>query len=108
MFPAIIMAAILIREVNMHGDATQYKMLEPVVKRAWRVDDVEALPDIMDKAFRLAESGRPGPVLIDMPMDMFSREMEDYLWDRYLQRQPSDHASGAGSGCRQGNRKETG
>ena len=36
----------------------------------------------MDKAFRLAESGRPGPVLIDMPMDMFSREVEDYLWDR--------------------------
>lgn len=57
----------------MHGDATQYRILEPVVKRAWRVDDPESLPDIMDKAFRLAESGRPGPVLIDMPMDMFSR-----------------------------------
>jgi len=70
------------QEVNMHGDATQYKILEPVVKRAWRVDDVEAFPDIFDKAFRLAESGRPGPVLIDVPMDMFSRKMEDYLWDR--------------------------
>ncbi len=70
------------QEVNMHGDATQYKILEPVVKRAWRVDDVEALPDIMDKAFRLAESGRPGPVLIDVPMDMFSREMPEYLWAR--------------------------
>lgn len=70
------------QEVNMHGDATQYKILEPVVKRAWRVDDPEALPDIMDKAFRLAESGRPGPVLIDMPMDMFSRETDDDLWFR--------------------------
>lgn len=70
------------QEVNMHGDATQYKILEPVVKRAWRVDDPESLPDIMDKAFRLAESGRPGPVLIDMPMDIFSRKEEDYLWDR--------------------------
>lgn len=70
------------QEVNMHGDATQYKILEPVVKRAWRVDDPEALPDIMDKAFRLAESGRPGPVLIDMPMDMFSREIEEDLWAR--------------------------
>ncbi len=76
------------QEVNMHGDATQYKILEPVVKRAWRIDDVEALPSIMDKAFRLAESGRPGPVLIDMPMDMFSREMEDYLWDRTYQDSP--------------------
>ncbi len=70
------------QEVNMHGDATQYRLLEPVVKRAWRIDDPEALPYIMDKAFRLAESGRPGPVLIDMPMDMFSREIEESLWDR--------------------------
>lgn len=70
------------QEVNMHGDATQYKILEPVCKRAWRIDDVEALPDIMDKAFRMAESGRPGPVLIDVPMDMFSREMEEDLWAR--------------------------
>ena len=70
------------QEVNMHGDATQYKILEPVCKRCWRVDDPEALPDIMDKAFRLAESGRPGPVLIDMPMDMFSREVEEDLWER--------------------------
>ena len=70
------------QEVNMHGDATQYKILEPVCKRCWRIDDVEALPEIMDKAFRLAESGRPGPVLIDVPMDMFSREMEEDLWSR--------------------------
>ncbi len=70
------------QEVNMHGDATQYKVLEPVCKRCWRVDNPEALPDIMDKAFRLAESGRPGPVLIDMPMDMFSREVEEDLWAR--------------------------
>lgn len=70
------------QEVNMHGDATQYRILEPVVKRVWRVDDPESLPDIMDKAFRLAESGRPGPVLIDMPMDMFSREIEEDLWAR--------------------------
>ena len=70
------------QEVNMHGDATQYRILEPVVKRAWQITDPEALPDIMDKAFRLAESGRPGPVLIDVPMDMFSREMEEGLWQR--------------------------
>ncbi len=70
------------QEVNMHGDATQYRLLEPVCKRCWRVDDPEALPDILDKAFRLAESGRPGPVLIDMPMDMWSREIEEDLFAR--------------------------
>lgn len=70
------------QEVNMHADGDQYKILEPVCKRCWRIDDVEALPYIMDKAFRLAESGRPGPVLIDVPMDMFSREMDEDLWAR--------------------------
>ena len=70
------------QEVNMHADGDQYKILEPVCKRCWRIDDVEALPYILDKAFRMAESGRPGPVLIDVPMDMFSREMEEDLWSR--------------------------
>ena len=70
------------QEVQMHADGDQYKLLEPVCKRCWRVYDVEALPNILDRAFRLAESGRPGPVLVDVPMDMFSREMEEDLWDR--------------------------
>ncbi|MCF0247263.1 MAG: thiamine pyrophosphate-binding protein, partial [Synergistes sp.] len=70
------------QEVNMHGDATQFEILKPVVKRAWRIDDPEALPEILDKAFRLAESGRPGPVLIDVPMDMFSRKIDEELFAR--------------------------
>ena len=70
------------QEVQMHEDGGQYKLLEPVCKRLWRVDDVEALPNILDRAFRLAESGRPGPVFIDIPMDMFSREMDEELWER--------------------------
>lgn len=70
------------QEIQMHEDGDQYSMLKPVCKRSWRVDDVEALPYILDKAFRLAEAGRPGPVLVDVPMDMFSREMDEELWAR--------------------------
>lgn len=70
------------QEVNMHADGSQYEILRPVVKRAWRVDNPEAMPEILDKAFRMAESGRPGPVLIDVPMDMFSREVEESLFER--------------------------
>lgn len=70
------------QELQLHEDGNQYELLKPVVKRAWRVDDVEALPVILDRAFRLAEAGRPGPVLIDIPMDMFSREMDEELWER--------------------------
>lgn len=70
------------QEVNLHADASQYEILKPIVKRAWRVDDPEALPEILDKAFRLSESGRPGPVLISVPMDVFSAEIEEDLFER--------------------------
>ena len=70
------------QEVNMHCDGSQYDIYKPFVKRAWRIDDPEAMPSILDKAFRLAESGRPGPVLISVPMDMFSREIDSELFAR--------------------------
>lgn len=70
------------QEVNMHCDGSQYDIYKPFVKRAWRVDRPEMMPEILDKAFRLAESGRPGPVLISVPMDMFSREIDDSHFER--------------------------
>jgi len=70
------------QEVNMHCDASQYDIYKPFVKRAWRVDDAESMPEILDKAFRLAESGRPGPVLVSVPMDIFSREIDVALFER--------------------------
>ena len=76
------------QEVNMHCDGSQYDVYKPFVKRAWRIDDVEAFPAILDKAFRLAESGRPGPVLISVPMDMFSREIETSLFERTYKDSP--------------------
>ena len=72
------------QEVQLREDGNQYRLLEPVVKRAFRIDNADLLPDVLDRAFRLAESGRPGPVLIDMPMDMFSRVAREDLWDRTL------------------------
>lgn len=70
------------QEVNMHCDGSQYDIYKPFVKRAWRLDRPEMMPEILDKAFRLAESGRPGPVLISVPMDMFSREIEESHFER--------------------------
>jgi acetolactate synthase-1/2/3 large subunit len=70
------------QEVNLHCDGSQYDIYKPFVKRAWRVDNPELIPQILDKAFRLAETGRPGPVLISVPMDMFSREIDESLFER--------------------------
>ena len=64
------------QEVNLHADASQYEIYRPFVKRAWRVDRPHLFPEIIEKAFTLAESGRPGPVLVDVPMDIFSKEVD--------------------------------
>ncbi|MET0536142.1 MAG: thiamine pyrophosphate-binding protein [Steroidobacter sp.] len=70
------------QEVNMHADASQFEIYRPFVKRAWRVERPDLLPEIVDKAFHLAESGRPGPVLISVPMDIFSAVARPTLFDR--------------------------
>ncbi|MEO8677052.1 MAG: thiamine pyrophosphate-binding protein [Casimicrobiaceae bacterium] len=72
------------QEVNLHADASQYEIYRPFVKRAWRVDSAHLFPEIIEKAFALAESGRPGPVLVDVPMDIFSKEIDIALWTRVL------------------------
>lgn len=70
------------QEVNLHSDGSQCEIYRPFAKRVWRVDRAELFPEILEKAFSLAESGRPGPVLIDVPMDMFSAEVDEALFKR--------------------------
>lgn len=70
------------QEINLHADAAQYEIYRPFVKRAWRVDRPDLFPEIMEKAFQLAESGRKGPVLVSVPMDIFSREVDIALFER--------------------------
>lgn len=45
-------------------------MARPITKAAWLVTDPQELPDMLHRAFELAMSGRPGPVLLDVPMDV--------------------------------------
>jgi acetolactate synthase-1/2/3 large subunit len=70
------------QEVNLHADASQCEIYRPFCKRVWRVDSPHLFPEILEKAFTLAESGRPGPVLIDVPMDIFSKEIDVALFKR--------------------------
>lgn len=70
------------QEINLHADGAQFEIYRPFVKRAWRVDRAALLPEILEKAFQLAESGQPGPVLVDVPMDVFSEQLDPALFDR--------------------------
>jgi len=45
-------------------------MAAPITKAAWKVETPEQVPDFLDRAFALALEGRPGPVLLDIPMDV--------------------------------------
>ncbi len=45
-------------------------MAKPICKAAWQVRDPESVPAMLRQAFDLARSGRPGPVLLDLPMDV--------------------------------------
>ena len=46
----------------------------PVVKHSYLVKDVDDIPRVMKEAFFIASSGRPGPVLVDVPKDVASAE----------------------------------
>jgi len=63
------------QEVNLHQDQDQFQIYRPFCKRVYRVDRVGDLPRIMERAFHLSQSGRPGPVLVDVPMDLFSEDL---------------------------------
>ncbi|MGX1899937.1 acetolactate synthase large subunit [Thermolongibacillus altinsuensis] len=51
----------------------------PITKHNYQVRDIHELPKIIKEAFHIATTGRPGPVLIDIPKDMSVLEAEfDY------------------------------
>ncbi|MQG51028.1 MAG: biosynthetic-type acetolactate synthase large subunit [SAR202 cluster bacterium] len=48
----------------------------PVTKHNYLVMDINDIPRVIKEAFYLAKSGRPGPVLVDIPKDLFTEEAE--------------------------------
>jgi acetolactate synthase-1/2/3 large subunit len=54
----------------------------PIVKHSYTVRDTSLLPKILAEAFFLAQNGRPGPVLIDIPKDVGLEETEQYSYTK--------------------------
>lgn len=69
----------VLQEVERTQDTYFLKVIEPVTKRAWRLENVEQLPRVMDSAFRNMSNGRPGPVALTLPMDVQSQNFETAL-----------------------------
>ena len=72
---------------NLGKDAFQeadvFGVTMPVVKHSYLVREVNDLPRVMNEAFHLATSGRPGPVLVDLPKDVVSAECEADFTDEF-------------------------
>ena len=51
-------------------EAPVTRIVAPITKAAWLVEDPDRLESILQEAFRVAASGRPGPVLVDIPKDV--------------------------------------
>ncbi|MBV8986268.1 MAG: biosynthetic-type acetolactate synthase large subunit, partial [Acidimicrobiia bacterium] len=50
----------------------------PVTKHNWLITDAQDIPRVVKEAFHVATTGRPGPVLIDVPKDISNAQMEWY------------------------------
>ncbi|MTI71581.1 MAG: biosynthetic-type acetolactate synthase large subunit [Firmicutes bacterium] len=53
----------------------------PITKHNYLIQDINELAETVRKAFVIAKSGRPGPVLIDVPKDIFLKETEYFKKD---------------------------
>jgi acetolactate synthase-1/2/3 large subunit len=66
--PTTVMGTDAFQEVDIFG------MTLPIVKHSFIVRNADELPAIVREAFTIAASGRPGPVLIDLPKDIANAE----------------------------------
>src|SRR5690348_6262944 len=55
----------------------QVGMFKPITKWSERVLDTRRIPEIINKAFRIATGGQPGPVYVDLPGDVLYNRVEE-------------------------------
>ncbi len=66
----------VLQELERRHWADFPRVLEPVVKRWWQPSSVHELPFALHRAFNSMLTGRPGPVLLDLPMDVQAESAE--------------------------------
>ena len=57
-------------------------MAEAITKKAYAIKTKDEIPNVFEEAYQIAMSGRPGPVLIDIPMNIQNQEIEDALVEK--------------------------
>jgi acetolactate synthase I/II/III large subunit len=60
----------LFQELERRHHADNPRVMEPVVKEWWQPSRVDDLPFVLHRAWNAMTTGRPGPILLDLPMDV--------------------------------------
>jgi acetolactate synthase-1/2/3 large subunit len=74
------------QELNRHNQADFPNVIRPVVKRSFQPSRVDMLPLALRQAVTTMTSGRPGPVNLDIPFNLFQEEAEvqpEPAWDGF-------------------------
>jgi acetolactate synthase-1/2/3 large subunit len=71
----------VLQELERRHAADFPRVLDPVVKEWWQPSRVDELPFVLHRAWNQMLSGRPGPVLLDTPMDVLANAAEVQLPD---------------------------
>jgi len=72
-----VITALLGRDGFQEADITG--IVIPIVKHSYLVLDVAEIPKVMREAFHIASTGRPGPVLVDIPRDVLQQKAP-FVW----------------------------
>ncbi|HTE65987.1 MAG TPA: thiamine pyrophosphate-binding protein [Candidatus Binatia bacterium] len=71
----------VLQELERRHAADFPRVLDPVVKEWWQPSRVDELPFVLHRAWNQMLSGRPGPVLLDIPMDVLANAADVQLPD---------------------------
>ncbi len=87
--PSSLIGTDAFQEVDTYG------LTIPITKHNFLVGAAEELLDVIPRAFRLAISGRPGPVVIDIPKDVLMQKVEVSTWPEPGVADPAPEPDGA-------------
>ncbi|WP_199184303.1 thiamine pyrophosphate-binding protein [Cryobacterium sp. Y62] len=78
---------------NMTQETDQLQILRSAVKAVIRIEQIARIPELMRRAIALASSGRPGPVVVDIPEDVAHDEhlfaLNEFVLQKFSQRMPA-------------------
>ena len=68
-----------LRGLGALQETEQVALLRPITKGSWSVAETRQIPEVLSTAIRTALTGRPGPVFVEIPVDLLMTVMEDRL-----------------------------